>query len=161
MPILEIITNPHPTLRKKADEINLKELKDLQGFIKDMEKTMIKKDGLGLAGNQVDFPKRIFVINTKEGPQAIINPTLHSKSFKKKWSEEGCLSIPDTYGQVKRHYHLVLKGIDSNGKKLKMKIEGLFARVVQHEVDHLNGILFIDKAKNISTHESKNSYEDL
>lgn len=161
MAILKVITTPHKTLRIKADEIDLEDLKNLQNFIKDMEKTMIKKDGLGLAGNQVDFPKRIFIINTKDGPQAIINPTLHNKSFKKKWSEEGCLSIPDTYGQVKRHYHLILKGYDSKGKKLKMKVEGLFARVVQHEVDHLDGVLFIDKAKNIVKHESNNSYEDL
>ncbi len=161
MAILKVIINPHPTLRKKAEEIDLKDLKNLQGFIKDMKKTMVKKDGLGLAANQVNVAKRLFIINTKDGPQAIINPTLHNKSFKKKWSEEGCLSIPDTYGQVKRHYHLILKGFDHKGKKLKMKVEGLFARVVQHETDHLNGILFIDKAKKIVTHESNNTYEDL
>ncbi|MDP2683754.1 MAG: peptide deformylase [bacterium] len=161
MAVLKIITNPHPTLRIKAEEINLEELKDLQDFIKDMEKTMVKEDGLGLAANQVDFPKRIFVINTKEGPLAIINPTLHKKSFKKKWSEEGCLSVPETYGQVKRHEHLTVKGFNKKGKKLKMKVKGLFSRVVQHEVDHLDGILFIDKAKKIVKHDSKMNYENL
>ncbi|XOU94968.1 MAG: peptide deformylase [Candidatus Kerfeldbacteria bacterium] len=161
MAILKIITNPHQTLRTKAEVIDLKDLKNLQDFIHDMKKTMIKKDGLGLAANQVNVPKRLFIINTKDGPLAIINPTLHNKSFAKQWSEEGCLSIPNTYGQVKRHHHLIVKGFDQKGKKLQMKVEGLFARIVQHEVDHLDGILFIDKAKKIVTHESKNIYEDL
>lgn len=158
---LKIITDPHPTLRKKAEEINLKELKGLKVFIDDMENTMVTEDGLGLAGNQVDFPKRIFVINTKEGPLSIINPTLHHKSFKKKTAEEGCLSIPGVYGMVKRHENLVVKGYNKKGKALKLKVEGLFARVVQHEYDHLEGILFTDKAKKITKHDSTMNYENL
>ncbi len=161
MSILSIITNPHPTLRKKAEEINLKDLKNIQDFIKDMEKTMVSEDGLGLAANQVNKPIRLFVINTKEGPLSIINPTLHNKSFKKKTAEEGCLSIPGVYGLVKRHEHLTVKGYDKRGKNLKLKVEGLFARVVQHEYDHLEGILFTDKAKKITKHDSSINYENL
>jgi len=161
MPTLKVITEPHPTLRKRAEEIDLKELKKLRSFINDMEKTMLQEDGLGLAGNQVDFPKRIFIINTKDGPLAIINPSLHNKSFKKKVAEEGCLSLPGIYGQVKRHESLTVEGFDKKGNPLKMKVSGLFSRVVQHEYDHLQGVLFTDKAKKIKKIDSQINYENL
>jgi peptide deformylase len=147
--MLTIITNPHPTLRKKAKPVDLDELPKLQQFIDEMEKTMAKKDGIGLAANQINVLKRIIIINTKDGPLALINPELKRKSFKKEEAEEGCLSVPGIYGQVKRHFSLVISAINKQGEEVKVKATGLFARVAQHEVDHLNGILFIDRTKKI------------
>jgi len=145
--MLNIITNPHPSLRKKAKKVDLGEIPKLQNFISDMEKIMLKKDGIGLAANQVDVLKRIIIVNTKDGPLALVNPELKRKSFKKEKDEEGCLSIPGVYGIVKRHHRLLVIAYDRDGQKVKIKAKGLFARVLQHEVDHLDGILFIDKAK--------------
>lgn len=157
--MLTIITLPHPTLRKKAADVPLGEIKNLQSFIRDMEKTMIARDGLGLAANQVNVLKRIIVINTKDGPLALINPRLTRKSFKKEVAEEGCLSIPGVFGLVKRHYSLRVSASTKKGKKIEIKAKGLFARVLQHEVDHINGVLFIDRTKKITKgpgpHESR------
>lgn len=148
--MLKIITNPHPTLRKRALEVPIDDIKKLQSFITGMEKTMLTHDGLGLAANQVDMLKRIIIINTKDGPLALINPKLSKKSFKKAEAEEGCLSVPGVYGIVKRHFSVQVDAVNKNSEKIDLKAEGLFARVLQHEIDHLNGILFIDKAKKIT-----------
>ncbi len=152
--MLKIITHPHPTLRKKAMKVPLEEIKNLQGFIREMEKTMIKHDGIGLAANQVDVPKQIIVINTKDGPLVLINPKLFRKSFRKTEAEEGCLSIPGVFGLVKRHFSLRVKAYTKNGQPIELRAEGLFARVIQHEVDHINGVLFIDRTKKITKGEA-------
>lgn len=158
--MLTIITLPHTTLRKRAEEIAPDEISSMQKFIDEMADTMLKKDGIGLAANQVDVLKRIIVISTKDGPLPLINPVLSRKSFRKEEGEEGCLSVPGVFGTVKRHKSLVIKALDRQGNPISLKASGMFARVAQHEVDHLDGILFIDKAKKITKgalpHESKN-----
>jgi peptide deformylase len=159
--MLNIIINPHPTLRKKAKEVKEKEIEKMQKFIRDMEKTMLKKDGIGLAANQVDVLKRIIIVNTKDGPLALINPKISRKSFKKEEAEEGCLSIPGVYGIVKRRYRITVSAYTRDATKIKMKVTGLLARVVQHEVDHLDGILFIDRAKKFSKQDKKDELKNL
>lgn len=149
--VLKIIKNPNPILRKiskSVDEKNIK-AKDFQRFCIDMAATMAKKDGVGLAAPQVGKNIRLFVINTKDGFQFFINPKITKKSLIKEWSEEGCLSVPDTFGQVKRPKKIVCECLDENGEKRKVEATGLMAVVIQHENDHLDGILFIDKAKDI------------
>ncbi|MDD5040254.1 MAG: peptide deformylase [Patescibacteria group bacterium] len=148
--MLNIITQPHPTLRKHAAEVLIDELPKLKNFIKDMKKTMLAKDGIGLAANQVDELRRIIVVNTKNGPMAVINPKLSGKSFKKEESEEGCLSVPGVYGIVKRHFKVTCDGYDENGRAIRIKAQGMFARVLQHEIDHLDGVLFVDRTKKIT-----------
>jgi peptide deformylase len=148
--MLKIITHPHPTLRQKAKAVPVDEIKNLQGFIRDMEKTMISRDGLGLAANQVNVAKQIIVINTKDGILALINPKLSRKSFRKVEAEEGCLSIPGVFGIVKRHFSVRVNAITKQGKPIGIKAQGMFARVLQHEVDHINGILFTDHTKKIT-----------
>ena len=158
--ILDIITNPDPRLRKKSKPLEIagltkKELKKLGSLCDDMIETMIKKDGIGLAASQVGENVRAITINTKNGPIFMLNPELTGKSLLKEAGEEGCLSVPGIFGQVKRHRKLVCQYCQLDGKKIKMKAEGLMARVIQHEVDHLDGILFIDKATKISKHEDE------
>lgn len=159
--MLKIITNPHPILRKKAKEISVEEIPNLQKFFNNMEKTMLNKDGIGLAANQVDVLKRIIIVNTKDGPLAIINPKISRKSFRKEEAEEGCLSVPNVFGYVKRHKHIMVSGLDRQANKLKIKAKGLFARVIQHEVDHLDGILFIDKAKKYLKGQKQDGQKNL
>jgi len=79
----------------------------------------------------------------------MINPEIIKKSWKKCWDEEGCISVPNTYGQVRRHYKVSCIYLNKNSQKQKIEAEGLLARIIQHEIDHLDGILFIDKAKDI------------
>lgn len=149
--ILPIVTNPSPILRQKSREINLEELKkqEFQDFCDDMKKTMKEKDGVGLAAPQVGENIRLIVVSEKNGPICMINPKITKKSLRKEWDEEGCLSVPGYYGKVKRCKKLTCEYTDRAGNKTKINAEGLFARVMLHEIDHLDGVLFIDKAKNL------------
>ncbi len=149
--LLPIITNPSPILRKKSEKIDKKELSStkLQELCLDMTKTMKEKDGLGLAAPQVGQNIRLIVINTQDGPICLINPKITKRSWAKEKGEEGCLSVPGMFGEVKRHKKIDCLYFGAKGKQTKMQANGLLARVVQHEIDHLDGILFIDKAKNV------------
>ena len=152
MPILNIVLNPDPFLRQRSLEIPLAEVKSgsLRQVIVDMVETMFAKDGVGLAAPQVHIAKRLIVVNTKQGALAMINPTLSKLSFGQEWDEEGCLSLPHTFGKVKRHKTVRCDFITEAGEKKRIEAKGLLARVIQHEIDHLDGILFIDKAKDIA-----------
>jgi peptide deformylase len=149
--VMKIIRHPDPALRKKSKPLEAKKITDstMQDFCLCMEKTMLEKDGIGLAAPQVGKNIRLVVINTKEGPIAMFNPKFIKKSWTKETSEEGCLSVPDVFGQVSRHQKINLEFTDKTGRKISLEASGLMARVIQHEVDHLDGILFIDKAKNV------------
>ena len=151
--ILNIITHPDPILRRISKNFNVKNIKtdDAQEFFNNMEVTMIKKDGVGLAAPQVGKNIRVITVNTKEGVICCINPEITKKSIMKEIDEEGCLSIPETFGKVKRHKNVTCIYLDRVGNKQELKAKGLLARIIQHEIDHLDGILFIDKAKNIKS----------
>ena len=149
--ILAILTIPSPLLRQKSEKINTDELKNkkFQDFCNDMAKTMKEKDGIGLAASQVGQNIRLIVVNEKSGAVCMINPKVTKKSLLKEWDEEGCLSVPGIYGKVKRNKKIVCEYVDREGNKKKINAEGLLARVILHEIDHLDGILFTDKAKNL------------
>ena len=149
--ILNIVIDPAPSLRERSKEIDTKKLssQEFQRLCADMTITMNKKDGVGLAAPQVGKNVRMFVVSTKDGPIHVINPLIIKKSLLREWGEEGCLSVPDTFGQVKRHKKINCKYINKKGQTVTVEAEGLLARVIQHETDHLDGILFIDKAKKI------------
>jgi len=148
--LLPIITDPNPILRKKSEEIDKAKLgsKKLQELCLNMMKTMKEKDGLGLAAPQIGQNIRLIVINTKDGIICLLNPKITKRSWGKEKGEEGCLSLPNVFGEVKRHKKIDCLYFDTKNKKTKMQANGLLARVIQHEIDHLDGVLFIDKAKN-------------
>ena len=149
--ILPIIKNPSPLLREKSEEIDLKKIKvnELKELCADMIKTMKENDGVGLAAPQVGKSIRLITINTKDEPKIMINPKITGKSWAKEWNEEGCLSVPGVYGKVRRNKKINCIYFDKGGQKTKIQAEGLLSFVIQHEIDHLDGILFIDKAKEI------------
>ncbi len=139
--------------------------KEIDALVKQMREMMIKANGIGLAANQVGLNFRIFVAQIPKGDTegdikklsrvdtkfyAIFNPEIVKISGEKNMLEEGCLSVPDIYGNVMRCDKITIEGFDKTGKKIKIKAWGILARVFQHEIDHLNGVLYIDKAKNIS-----------
>ena len=151
--IRPILHHPHPTLRQISEPVakerfNKTELKKL---LADMEETMLKKDGAGLAAPQIGVSERIVVIASRDGKNTfLINPQITRRSWGKVIGEEGCLSVIDSrgriiYGKVERHKHITCQYFDQNGKKKKVQADEHLSRVIQHEIDHLDGILFIDR----------------
>ena len=149
---LKILTNPNPILRKKSAPIEpIKILEpDFQALLADMAETMIKKDGAGLAAPQIGENIRVVVIHHNDKTLYLINPQITKKSWAKEIEEEGCLSVLDKKGEiiyapVERHKKVNCIYLDEKGAKQKIQAEKLLARVIQHELDHLDGVLFIDK----------------
>jgi len=152
MTVLNIVTNPSAYLRKKSSPVKKKyiPMTECQNFIDDMIETMYAKDGIGLAAPQVAKNLRIIVVADGKKPLVFINPTLYRKSWGKIEVEEGCLSIPGVWGRVKRHSAVSVSALDRDGNKIKIRAKDMMAVVLQHEIDHLDGILFIDKAEDLS-----------
>ena len=146
---MNILKHPNPLLREKSREIERNEIfnPEFKNFIKDMMETMLKKDGVGLAGPQIGELKRIIIAAIDGTPQVYINPKITKKSLRKNTMEEGCLSIPDVYAKVKRPASIVVEYLDLAGEKRKIKANKMNARIFQHEIDHLDGVLFIDRIR--------------
>lgn len=148
MAILEIKKYPDETLKKKSQDVT--DINDeLQKLINDMVETMYNARGIGLAAPQIGVLKRIIVVDTNltekgHSPVILINPEIVS-SEGEILSEEGCLSIPGFITKLKRNEKVFVKALDKNGKQIEIEGTGLLARALQHEVDHLNGILIIDR----------------
>lgn len=151
---LPIIINPNPILRKLSIPVDLENLKkaDIKQLLLDMAFTMKQKDGAGLAAPQIGRNIRIVVINNDltNRPIVMINPQITKKSWSKEIDEEGCLSVLDNngeiiYGPVERYKKVTCNYYDETGIKRKIQAEKLLARAIQHEIDHLDGILFIDR----------------
>lgn len=143
-------------LRKKATEFVFaaSAKKEVQELIAGMRRTMKGADGIGLAANQVGLPYRMFVaeIPDEQGRMkfyALFNPKLEKVSEKKQLLDEGCLSVPGVFGAVERAERVTLSARDKNGRPVKIKAWGLLAHIFQHEMDHLEGKIFIDKAKSL------------
>ncbi|RMD59031.1 peptide deformylase [Candidatus Parcubacteria bacterium] len=145
--ILPILTDGHPVLRQVSCLIQQDEIKKpkIKNLIADMKVTMQKNDGIGLAAPQVGENLRLIVVNTKEGILCLINPLITKKSWRKETAEEGCLSLPGIFCQVKRSRNITCRFQDERGKTHSINAKGLLARVIQHEIDHLDGILITDK----------------
>ncbi len=143
-------------LRKRTAPFDFKEhsKKEVLELVRKMRTVMKAADGVGLSANQIGLPYRVFVAQVPGGDghpkfYAVFNPEVSKLSREMETLEEGCLSVPETYGPTPRHYRLTLSGQGPNGKKLKINAWGLLARVFQHETDHLDGKLFIDKAETV------------
>ena len=152
-----IINEPHPTLHKAAKKMRPEELLDalVQQMIDDMFVTMYAAPGIGLAAPQINVSKRLFVVDLTEereeyrlGPLVFVNPRFTVREGEVE-SNEGCLSVPGKVGDLKRYERVVCIALDRNGKRFEVEGKGLFGRCLQHEMDHLDGTLYIDKAENI------------
>ena len=143
----DVLKDPNKELRKTSSfvEPDLILNDEIQTLIKDLKETMTVENGVGLAAPQVGVHKRVVIIDAGQGPQAFVNPEITSRSFRKVESEEGCLSIPGVFGIVKRSKRIELSAYTEDGELISMKADGFPAIVQQHEIDHLDGILFIDK----------------
>ena len=146
--MLQIVKYPHPALRHKAKPLRRVDA-ELKGIVREMFDLMYQQQGVGLAANQVALPYRLFILNLEADPQkgreyVFINPVISRRSGTVE-VEEGCLSFPDIYAPVKRSDKIVLSAYDLSGQEVQYELDGFFARAAQHEFDHLDGVLFIDR----------------
>lgn len=162
---MEIVKYGHPALRWKAKP--LKELTpDFKSTVRSMFDLMYDARGIGLAATQVGLPYRFFVVNTTADPKeteeelVFINPEIIRRKGNAE-GEEGCLSLPELYGQVARAESIVLEAYDLNGDGFEMECSEILARVIQHENDHLDGVLFIDRMKPVEAAELQANLDDL
>ncbi len=176
MALRQIVTVPEPVLRRKAKPIT-KFDKNLQTLIDDMIETMRDAPGVGLAAPQVNISEQLIVVeysedddededeNAEEKPEkpkklyVMINPEITKTSEEKVLGVEGCLSIPGIQGEVERFEKIQVKGLNRYGKPQKLKVHGWMARIFQHEIDHLNGVLFTDLAERLWKFQEEEEHE--
>lgn len=151
---LQIMIAGDPVLRDVAKPVERID-KKLQRLLKDMAETMYAADGVGLAAPQVGVSKRVVVIDVGDGLYELINPVIVKKEGSVLGSE-GCLSVPDYEGEVERAEFVECEFTDKTGQRMLLSASGLLAVCIQHELDHLDGVLFIDKAKTISPKVKEN-----
>ncbi len=149
MAVLPILTQEAPILRQKAKRVGRVD-DSVRKLIDDMVDTMVAAPGVGLAAPQVGVGLRVVVIKTDENLHALVNPEM-VKGEGEQIGPEGCLSVPGYVGEVKRFMRVVARGLNRHGKTVKVKGDGLLARAIQHEIDHINGILFTDRLTSLDT----------
>lgn len=159
--IREIIQLGHPTLRTKAQAVENVQSQSVQKLIADLKATVVQANGVGIAAPQIAEPYRLFIVASRPNPRyphaptmeptAMINPTIlaHSSEVVKDW--EGCLSIPGIRGLVPRYQAVEVEYMNENGKLQKQELSDFIARIFQHELDHLDGVVFLDRIE--STHD--------
>jgi len=172
MTLLKIARLGHPIIRDQAEPVSKEQLQtpEIQNLIDSMIETMRDANGVGIAAPQVHSPKRMIIIEVSPDnpryPQqgsipltVIVNPIIVSQSDNYEQGWEGCLSVPDLRGKVPRSTHLKVSGLDRDGNPLQFEAEGFFARVIQHEVDHLEGKVYLDRLPDMSTLTFLREYE--
>ena len=148
MSVKKILVEPDKILRQKSQPVNTVG-RDEQKLMNDMFDTMYAANGIGLAAIQIGVPQRIIVMDINrdkenKNPMYFVNPVIKNRDLEKSIYEEGCLSVPNQFAEIERSCKCEVEYLDYNGKKEILKAEGLLATCIQHEVDHLEGILFID-----------------
>jgi peptide deformylase len=154
---MQIVSYPHPALRWKSKAVVRIDV-DLKQMVRAMFDLMYATNGIGLAANQVAMPLRLFIMNAtgsaaeSAAEQVFLNPEIVRRKGSVE-AEEGCLSLPGLYGQVRRSEKIVVNAFDLEGREFEMDLEDLEARVVQHENDHIDGVLFIDRMTEVARRE--------
>jgi len=161
--MFEILKYPNKKLREKAKEVKKNE--DVKKIVEEMLQTMYSAPGIGLAATQVGIPLRIIVIDTtppdkEKNPIILLNPVILKGEGVTKF-EEGCLSFPGVFEEIERYSKVWFTGYDPNWKEISGTAEGLLARAIQHEIDHLDGILFIDRLSPLKKKLAIRKYKEL
>ena len=163
---MRIVKYPHPTLRYRAKPLRRVD-SDLKKMIREMLDLMYANKGIGLAANQVDLPYRLIVMNIESDPalkeeeHVFINPVILQRKGGIEEKDEGCLSLPEIYAPVKRPAKAVVNAYNFAGEEITWELNGLDARVVPHDCDHLDGILFIDRLSPANRLKIKQALEDM
>lgn len=143
MPVVEVIKYPNKILRKKCKPVKIID-EEIKKIIADMLSTMLSNNAIGIAANQIGKSLRIIALSTKNNSIVLINPKIIKKR-EKVIAEEGCLSFPGLFLKIKRYNYTIVEGLNENNEKVKIEATGLLSRAIQHEIDHLNGVIFIDR----------------
>lgn len=167
MPLLPIAIMPDPILRRKAHKVTVFD-QNLKTLVADMIETMRDAPGVGLAAPQVSVASRIVVIeygdeeeNQDKKLYVVVNPELTFSTEETLIGVEGCLSVPGLVGEVERYQDVVVRGLNRQGKPIKIKASGWLARIFQHEIDHLDGIVYTDRATRIWKPKIEEEVEDV
>ena len=149
MDIFPIVTHPAPSLRERSTEVDPADITTpaFQAYLDALARTMLVKDGVGIASPQVGRNIRAIVVLMDGQPTCFINPAITKASEATIESEEGCLSVPGVYGLVDRSKRITLQALNRHGRRVELDLRNFMATVFQHEIDHLDGVLFIDKVK--------------
>jgi peptide deformylase len=152
-----ILTNPDPRLRERAREVDVAYVKsaEFQTFADDLITFVIKSDGVGLAATQIGLPERVIAVLEHNRFSVYANPEIIKKSPAMQIDEEGCFSVPGVYGTVNRHKRVRIRALDRHGRRVEFDASNFQAAIFQHEIDHLDGILFIEKVIEITHSKSK------
>ena len=162
---MQIVKYPHPTLRHKCKPLRYVS-SEVKKAIGEMLGLMYADEGIGLAANQVDLPYRLFVMNVQGDPGAgeeehvFINPVITSRKGRAE-DREGCLSFPEIFAPVHRPAKIIVDAYSLDGRELSYEMDGLYARAVQHELDHLDGVLFVDRLSQTNLMAVKQDLDDL
>jgi peptide deformylase len=157
MPLLKIVTLPDPILRRKARTVTSFD-SELQSLVEDMIETLRAAPGVGLAAPQVGISDRLIVVEYPEDDEQedapkklyiVVNPEIKDMSTETEMGIEGCLSIPGLHGEVDRALAVTVKGLTRHGQPVRIKAKGWLARIFQHEIDHINGVVFTDRAAKV------------
>jgi peptide deformylase len=154
---MQIVHYPHPALRWKSSDVTRID-DQLRGIVREMFDLMYQAKGIGLAANQVALPVRVFIMNPsgepadKDAEMVFINPEIVTRKGSE-LGEEGCLSIPEVYSEVRRAKEIVVEAYDLDGQGFELTIDELPARVIQHETDHLDGVMFTDRVSESALRE--------
>ncbi|HEY5467853.1 MAG TPA: peptide deformylase [Coriobacteriia bacterium] len=143
---MDILVHPNPALKQPAALVDPASDKELMRLVRSMAKTMYDAPGVGLAATQVGVQKRVIVFDLEDGLVALCNPLIVETSEETDVDDEGCLSLPGITVPVERAVSCVCEALDVKGAPVRLEAEGFFARVLQHETDHLDGLLIIDRA---------------
>ncbi|MCJ7567934.1 MAG: peptide deformylase [Anaerolineales bacterium] len=170
MAIREIVTPPNQTLRKRAQKVH-RITPEIDQLIDDLIETMRVAPGVGLAAPQIDVGMRVIIVEYAEDSEdpdapekpaklyAVINPEITRTSKERVLGNEACLSLPGYFGEVERYERVTVKGLNRHGQDFKLRAKGWLARIFQHEIDHIEGILYIDRATQIWRVEEKGDEE--
>jgi len=147
-----ILTRETPSLRERSVEVEVSDITtpDFQAFLDKLTQTMEIEDGIGIAAPQVGINKRVVIVKLSKGREALINPEIIKTSEAAIETEEGCLNVPGVYGMVTRFKRIRIKALDRTGRRIERDLKNMDAVVTQHEIDHLDGVLFIDKVNRIT-----------
>ena len=148
-----VIQEPALVLRRKSEKFEKAGTGEAKKLVAEMIETMKEKRGVGIAAPQINEGVQVIIVDTDDGPIALYNPKLVKTSKKKESGEEGCLSVAGVYGMVPRFSSVEVEAQNENGEVIRIKADKFFARVLQHEIDHINGVLFIDRATKITEGE--------
>jgi peptide deformylase len=143
---MDILQHPNPALKQHASDVDPAADSTLASLVQSMAKAMYDAPGVGLAATQVGVQKRLIVLDVDDGLMALCNPRIVETTPEKETEDEGCLSLPGLYIPIERPVGCVCEALDLKGGPVRIAAEGLFARVLQHETDHLDGLLILDRA---------------